>query len=329
MHPRSNKPLGLLSPHQPHLCCGTASTHVAAVEEHSATLREHASECERTHGRTQQKGMGMATRSAKVARARGALTTVPPGRSMSVERTARMQMGVAARSAKVAGGVQHMGERHNVTRSAMGGSGAAADGGAEGMYMCIVGRACMTDGGGDGDGSSCTDGDSGGGGDGDSGGQQDGRTVQRQRAREENCVQSRAAQKTARITYLYLCNTHCVPDPNCHPASSAEPSVCFSADQIQGGMPTLPVLGGATAYEKNKRQQYRGPGVPPQEREVKAMTTREVGKVEVDTKRQGTVESSKTQGGAAVVVESRHAGGGQMGMVYYTDAKNSPRRPFT
>ncbi|KAJ7777855.1 hypothetical protein DFH07DRAFT_766088 [Mycena maculata] len=84
-------------------------------------------------------------------------------------------------------------------------------GGAEGMYICMVGGdggACMRDsedgGGGDGDGSSCTDGDSSGGGDGDGGGRQDenktdterkwcpcsrGRTVQRRRAHEENCIE--------------------------------------------------------------------------------------------------------------------------------------------
>ncbi|KAJ7763165.1 hypothetical protein DFH07DRAFT_770896 [Mycena maculata] len=139
--PPVQQAVGLLSPRQPHLCCGTASTHVVAVEEHSATLRKHTSECEQCvegggenggvqsicvmvllrrqspsiarTARTQRKGTGMAARSTKGALTKGA--TMLLGHNTSVERMAWMQTGAAARSGKVAGG-------------AMGDSEAAADG---------------------------------------------------------------------------------------------------------------------------------------------------------------------------------------------------------
>ncbi|KAJ7763164.1 hypothetical protein DFH07DRAFT_770895 [Mycena maculata] len=184
------------------------------------------------------------------------------------------------------------------------------------------------------DGSSCTDGDSGGGRDGDSGGRQDGWT-------------SRAAQKTAGITYL--CNTHRTPDPNWRPASSAEHSVCFSACRPNAGWsanPPRPWWGHRTSAtpvvkEEKKRGKVRAcvlaRGV---ERDVAAslVDVKAVGDegntafhgadIEHDARHRnvlvegndnegserGRHKATGHRGGAAVVVESRHAGGGQMGM---------------
>ncbi|KAJ7778714.1 hypothetical protein DFH07DRAFT_765927 [Mycena maculata] len=202
MRPRSQQLVGLevaalssahLSPRQPRPCCGAASMHAAAVEEHNTTLREHAPEWARrparnrsAHRRCPELGLrgahlmdadGRGREECQggrgVQRGGGDVTTcsalntcglkVVPGVDV-VEGT-----GVAAGSAKAAGVCARGGMLKRARGRQRGGGGWR--GGVKAYTADGDGGVCAKDGGGiegmdiDGDGS-CRDGDSGGCGDG-------------------------------------------------------------------------------------------------------------------------------------------------------------------